>query len=170
MRSILYRGKPMIGEKSWVYGVPVPTRVDTYSNGGIELVKYVNYDVLDNYEPSYESCDIAPETLGQFTGLTDRKGQKIFEGDIVQWHNQFYPICWIDKYARFAAKPEGAVFAVVPFDQGEVVGNIYDNPDLANGIMLLKSAVCTVELPDEMKEKLKDLFAACAGNEDKKEE
>ena len=155
-----------------MYGVPVPVVRDGRITSEIELLAFVDYDCPAGYngETGYEGFAVEADTIGQFIGLTDRNGQKIFEGDIVQWHNQFYPICWNDKYARFAVKPEGAVFAVIPFDQGEVVGNIYDNPDLADGIMTLRSAVCTVELTEELTEKLKDLFAACAGNEDKEDD
>ena len=120
MREILFRGKS-VDSGEWMYGEY--NEINNYS--------YIRYE--DNYGKEYRE-EIHPDSLGQFTGLTDKNGRKIFEGDIVQLHNQFYPIYWIDKYARFAAKPKGAVFAVIPFDQGEVVGNVHDNPELLVGV------------------------------------
>lgn len=125
MRDILFRGK-RIDNGEWVEGY-YAALLDAV--GMTHMIHTPRCDPDDSNRVYF----IAPDTLGQYTGLNDRNGRMIFEGDIVQWHSLFYPICWIDKYARFAAKPKGAVFAVIPFDQGEVVGNIYDNPELLNG-------------------------------------
>ena len=127
MRDILFRAKRLDAGGAWAEGYFVSS-----GNGTNEIIPKDSYwDYYEGFSPEYE---VDPDTLGQYTGLNDMNGQKIFEGDIVLWHSQVYPICWIDKYARFAAKPKGAVFAVIPFDQGEVVGNIYDNPELLVGV------------------------------------
>ena len=76
---------------------------------------------------------IIPETVGQFTGLTDKGGKRIFEGDIIAGKIGKFVIRWSEPICGFAA---GEGLKMVPcMNQGtmkycEVVGNIYDNPEL----------------------------------------
>ena len=127
MREILFRGK-RVGNGEWVYGfyliLPRGERV-ILSNKG-----YTHVD---------------PETVGQFIGLTDKNGKKIFEGDIVKtWRNtigkiefgqywdeeieeDFYGYAWIgkDEYG------ESITLSLDKRWNGhEVIGNIHDNPEL----------------------------------------
>ena len=114
MREILFRGK-RIDNGEWVegnYSIMLSGRVAIQPIGRI-----VTYEVL-------------PTTVGQFTGLTDKNGKKIFEGDIVKYENKIYEIKYLEKYARFAPSNESTVFMVCAFNHLEVVGNIYDNPEL----------------------------------------
>lgn len=71
MREILFRGKRTFCDE-WVYGdlghYPDRTKINPHENGQ----PWLWYDVF-------------PETVGQFTGLTDENGAKIFEGDIVRY-------------------------------------------------------------------------------------
>lgn len=77
----------------------------------------------------------------QFTGLTDRNGTEIYEGDIVtnfartnDMKLRSYQIYWNDVQARFSAKDHRAKSSTAIDDfsmnQCEVVGNIYENPEL----------------------------------------
>ena len=76
---------------------------------------------------------VQADTLGQFTGLTDKNGVKIFEGDIVEYEGKRYSINYLPHYARFSAVKPNTVFCVFAYQRGEVIGNIYDNPELIGG-------------------------------------
>ena len=115
MREILFRGKTLY-EGEWITGYLSKEPAD--SNYYIQPV-------------GKNICDVVnPETVGQFTGLTDKNGKKIFEGDIVKYENKIYEIKYLEKYARFAPSNEHSVFMVCAFNHLEVVGNVHDNPEL----------------------------------------
>lgn len=117
MREILFRGK-RIDNGEWIMG---DFSKESDGSSGIRPAgKIIRYRVI-------------PKTLGQFTGLTDKNGKKIFEGDIVKYENKIYEIKYLEKYARFAPSNESTVFMVCAFNHLEVVGNIYDNPELLKG-------------------------------------
>lgn len=137
MREILFRGKRLNGD-GWVYG-DLSYHVH---DGEVYVFPEDGYDSPDCYE-------VDPSTIGQYTGLTDKNGVKIFEGDIVRyiyepgegfWNaNQLSVIVW--EYTGFML--DGIIgtnkFALlqgwlvsVPCDKNffEVIGNIHDNQEL----------------------------------------
>jgi len=93
----------------------------------------------DNENIAYE---IIPETVGQFTGLTDESGKKIFEGDIVKTRefgkdsgfgvnfNGFDVFEVIYSSASFKLNNARRMFYLLNGQQIEVIGNIYDNKEL----------------------------------------
>lgn len=77
---------------------------------------------------------IDPDTLCQYTGLTDKNGKKIWENDIVELPDEegYFTCKWEEDAARFVMNGDGLT---VDFDnywsyQTEVAGNIFDNPEL----------------------------------------
>ena len=80
MREILFRGKTEEGE--WVQGYPI--RIYEYGGKVWEIVPFDTMNDINHF--------VIPETVGQFTGLTDKNGKKIFEGDILAetWWGELY--------------------------------------------------------------------------------
>lgn len=83
---------------------------------------------------SYGAVD--PETVGQYTGLTDKNGTKIFEGDIVKYGDTVHNVVFEQ---RNGTAYFGLVYSTLEtlsfgyyqdLKQIEVIGNIYDNPEL----------------------------------------
>ena len=122
MRKILFKGK-RVDNGEWVQGSP---RDDI--RGAISAIDF--YDGFTDCE----TVEVIPETVGQFTGLTDKNGSDIFEGDIVTipGEDEPYEISWEVDTARFIATSEEGTYN---FDnvwgyQLEVIGNIHDNTDV----------------------------------------
>ena len=128
MREILFRGK-RLDNGEWVYGNLV-----RYANGDAEIWEIFNPDI-------YTDCRdwvIIPETVGQYTGLQDRDGIKIFEGDVLGklGHWSFYVGF---KDANFVMVPCNQVQRVnhewhslgqEKVSSWAIIGNLYDNPEL----------------------------------------
>lgn len=125
MREILFRAKRE-DNGEWVYGyyVRLPDAA-----GAVHMM----HVPAGNPDECNATFYIDPKTLGQFTGLTDKNGVKIFEGDIVEYEGKRYSINYLPHYARFSAVKPNTVFCVFAYQRGEVIGNIYDNPELIRG-------------------------------------
>lgn len=133
MREILFRGKTILGK--WIEG---------------DLLQYLGcgkVHIVQHYRGA-GGQDVIPETVGQYTGLTDKNGTKIFEGDIVTYedaiadyegyHDNVFLNCGEVELSAW----DGICFTnrqTVDMDDlygsetmlaCEVIGNIYDNPDL----------------------------------------
>lgn len=142
MREILFRGKCFYNGK-WVEGFIVASRENTYPNG-FEMITVdgVNYDELDSYIPHFTSYAVDPSTIGQYTGLKDKNGKKIFEGDIVKGRVHFISgyrisslqVVYDSDDTRFVLKDEHGDFKNIP-EVCEVIGNIHDKKleDFENG-------------------------------------
>ena len=97
--------------------------------------------------PENGCLDINPETVGQFTGLKDKNGKEIFEGDIYRYDNpdsiNEVSYCAGGGFAGFDLTP--AIHNGNRLLDVEVIGNIHDNPELLKGSNgTLPTAQCKV--------------------------
>ena len=143
MREILFRGK-RTDNGEWVYGNLVRGCDKKYSY----IVEFGNEELCRNY------VDVNPETIGQYTGLTDKNGKRIFEGDminpfddeidkmVVEFRLGQFLLCLYGErgyMAEYGWEEEGnyVCFEADPLsiygDDIEVVGNIHDSPELLRG-------------------------------------
>ena len=79
--------------------------------------------------------EVIPETVGQFTGLCDKNGKKIFEGDIVKCLSLEYgyvnkEVYYAEGKAKFVLRNCGTDYEFDEYIDVEVIGNIYNNPKL----------------------------------------
>lgn len=81
--------------------------------------------------------DFMLETVGQFTGLTDKNGKKIFEGDIGKSIDGVFLVRWSEEKCAFVMDfydyPKEELYLEEMWDDAEIIGNIHDNPELLEG-------------------------------------
>lgn len=139
MREILFRGK-RTDNGDWVEGFIVSSRENTYPNG-FEMINVdgINYDELDNYIPDFISYAVDPSTVCQYTGLKDKNGKRIFEGDVAKvMQGKDKDIAYIGfENGAFMLYPKtGNIYERTLWEYWyndwdvEVIGNITDNPEL----------------------------------------
>lgn len=140
MRTIKFRGKFVYanadGSLIWVYGSLFQT--DTLRNvGKAKIFK------TDTYDGVIANNEVILGTVGQFTGVVDRNGVEIYEGDIIQTYDSkgkpiLHEVYYLENEARFATKligyenlNEGSLTQkwINELDF-EVIGNIFDNREL----------------------------------------
>ena len=156
MREIWFRGQTRRkGQKVWMDGTPVDSNwVEGY---GVCMGKG-DFSVIYSGD-HVEKFSVYTDTVGQFTGLTDKNGKKIFEGDLLNGfqypfyrsesaeHNYFAEVIWFTGNCAFClythkhptARVRGISAGNADFiedfnsDDWEVIGNIHDNPELLGG-------------------------------------
>jgi uncharacterized phage protein (TIGR01671 family) len=131
-RSIKFRGKKVTNGE-WVYGCLTEIQQDQiaiYDNrpraSSLDVWTYIR---LNTYE-------VIPETVGQFTGLVDKKGEEIYEGDILanakRQKQSFVIVEWGKEEAGFYLYNTWTGHTIYPPLEGIFIkiGNIHDNPEL----------------------------------------
>lgn len=87
-----------------------------------------------NEDDDYDDVVVNINTVGQYTGIKDKNGVKIFEGDIVKFNGELYKVIWDNDECRFslANSVENTFLLLTSWRMKrlEVIGNIYENPDL----------------------------------------
>ena len=121
MREIEFRGKDL--ENKWRYGFYSP------------LIWYPSYEQTPSIK-EFKGGDIQikKDTLCQYTGLKDKNGQKIFEGDILERFG--YKVEIFFKDGSFCYTKDNEIISVndtefpLEEDECEIIGNVFDNPEL----------------------------------------
>lgn len=120
MREILFRGKDT-GTGKWLYSMTIARQA-------------YNDNEIFTYYIGAGNKTIDGKTLGQYTGLTDKNGTKIFEGDIILYGLIPCVVMYDAPNARFMLYAYGKYlhngFNVDTMKLKEVIGNIHDNPEL----------------------------------------
>lgn len=142
MREILFRGK-RADNGEWVEGTGINTQYDVRGEKHTYIGVLTRSQIYPSPMQTITWYEVIPETVGQYTGLTDKNGKEIFEGDIV-----------IDKYSKekfgfvgvVIYNPKLTQFQIYSDKQPDyvvnlgsrvnsikVLGNIHDNPELLKG-------------------------------------
>ena len=129
-REILFRGKRKNGQ--WVYGSLVVSE---------NIAPAIYYEVGKGLVKQLDWCYVKPDTIGQYTGLTDKEGNKIFEGDVLYQGAKMLGVVCISARYGISIQKKSSTWSLInfvldsDFDAGvlsdiEVRGNIYDNSEL----------------------------------------
>ena len=124
MREILFRGR-RVDNGEWETGSLVYARMGTSEEQASIADKMTAYHT-----------PVIPETVGQYTGLTDKNGNKIFEGDIIHGFGGNFAVRWSPEICSFVAGEGRRILPAMTYGtmkSFEVIGNIYDNPELLKG-------------------------------------
>ena len=134
MREILFRGKST-DTGAWVYGYYCGSFGD-----------FDEHEICDIADPTCSRIDVDPETVGQYTGLTDKNGKRIFEGDILDVSGSFDAVLLGYRNGRAIVRWDEDVSGFEPFAYYDsdcglyicekecvAIGNIHDNPELIGG-------------------------------------
>ena len=128
MRTIKFRGR-LKSNGNWEHGDLLHDNVDGCYVYPVEA------------ENLYKGNEVIPKTVGQFTGLYDKDGEEIYEGDILQFGNSPSGVCevkWNESIAAFCIRfhfeneigSRPLCECLVEKKNISIIGNIHDNPEL----------------------------------------
>lgn len=123
MREILFKAK-RIDNDEWVDG--------GYSYCEKDDTHYITIMGKDHISHIGFHQHVDPNTICQYTGLTDKNGNKIWENDIIREYEDTYMVFWDNCNSEYGVKNdiESMGLACVCTNESEVIGNIFNNADL----------------------------------------
>ena len=143
MREILFRGKRK-DNGEWGYGDLIHN--DNGFNDQVFIAKLIIGENEDKHQfdddeilLGWSPYNVIPSTIGQYTGLTDKNGRKIFEGDIVKWTGSLYKVVFEQRFGTAYFGIKISDYETWYFCNScaanlmEIAGNVYDNPELLEG-------------------------------------
>lgn len=147
MREILFRGK-RLGDVEWVYGSLHIEYGETTKDGN----RAIDYRILGMRGECYY---VNPSTVGQYTGLEDKNGKRVFEGDVIKCEDSSQAVYGIVKYGQFKSYTVEQIGVYIEWQNEnanrwcdwlrqdilfwikrgdcEIVSNIHDNPEPLEG-------------------------------------
>ena len=145
-RIIKFRGK-RVDNGEWVYGSLRTDYLTQQKESGLRMCFIYNQD---RYNLDLNDIKVYPETVGQFTGLTDKNGKEIYEGDIINVTNKgiyngnrvvvfdesllCYVLVWAELIDSWNGTQHGTTFLKVSSGiKCNLIGNIHENPELCKG-------------------------------------
>ena len=147
-RDILFRGK-RVDNGEWVEGSLI-SGVFTRLGQDIPYIlcpDKVDYDCFEDFSEENGIFEVIPETVGQYTGLKDKNGKKIFEGDIVKFKHggefaekgiyfRNYVVEYINTFVTYGLRLRNKNIhflfkqSTATMHDAIIIGNIHDNPEL----------------------------------------
>ncbi len=135
MREIKFRGKK-IDSNEWIFGWLRQSGHQEIQKANGQYIRTEKYYQIQNNKYHFEF--VTEETIGQYTGLKDKKRKEIYEGDIVKglFNDPEEPeIIGIVRYddckaSYMVVSKNGSEWELGCLDELEVIGNIHDNPEL----------------------------------------
>lgn len=144
-RIVKFRGK-RIDTGEWVYGSYHPHKEVMLCIASKEQVEsnlkaLIIQDGMSDWNLTVpiNTHEVIPKSVGEFTGLKDKNGKEIYEGDICQYYDKKYYIIewalniggmWLLSTIKYDNGPHGMGFEETEQYELEVIGNIFENPEL----------------------------------------
>lgn len=142
MREILFRGKSAKDGK-WFTGQLLHFKSPVSEKELNIIVEGCEWDDSNEWFNIGKRTKVVPSTVGQYTGLTDKNGKKIFEGDIIDTPDRLVKVVWFADNAQFdlhfirykddVTTTNFKGIHMRDLKEYEVIGNIHDNSELLEG-------------------------------------
>ena len=125
MREIKFRGK-RVDNGEWVYGYYFIDERDIEDG----FIWRDIPQIQQRYGDHYQYYDVDPSTVGQYTGLKDKNGKEIYEGDVVRLFGGEYCQGYYEHDQTIVVKSAYDIVAMEESENVQLLGNVWDNPEL----------------------------------------